>query len=120
MKLVGTTKAGRSTYEITLRVTDIDIEMIEDLAKCYCTRGTTEECRLIPIYDRWLDRIYNEFLKLWKEYDEDLYVEKSDNELDSDESSLRKEGNVPWLGKDLHTRTESALEDKSKFIHLGR
>lgn len=120
MKLIGTTKTGRSTYEVVLRVTDIEIEMLEDLADCYCTRGTTKECELKLVYQRWLEKTYHEFWKLWHKYDELKFIKEDNNELDSNESSLRKESNETWLGKDLHTRTESVLRDRSKYIHLGR
>ena len=59
-------------YQITLEVTDYDVEMFENLATAYCTIGTTPECEFKPKYQRWLKRAFRCFWKLWKRYDKYL------------------------------------------------
>lgn len=59
----------RGKYLITLKVTDNDIDMLEDLATGYCTLGTTPECVLKSKYSRWLKKTFRCFWKLWNKYD---------------------------------------------------
>jgi len=73
----------RAKYRITLEVTDVDIEKLEDLATCYtigcetgqntnkCESKTLEKCDIKPEYRTWLKKTYHEFWKLWKKHDED-------------------------------------------------
>ena len=57
-------------YRVTLLVTDIDIEMLEDLVTCYCTKETKIECELREEYIKWLKKTYRQFHKLWVKYDD--------------------------------------------------
>lgn len=58
-------------YRVVLLVTDIDIEMLEDLATCYCTKEAKPECEFKMEYHKWLKRTFRQFWKLWNKYDED-------------------------------------------------
>ena len=57
-------------YRVILEVTDIDIEMLEDLATCYCTKESKEKCELQEEYIKWLKKTYRQFHKLWTKYDD--------------------------------------------------
>lgn len=57
-------------YRVVLLVTDIDIEMLEDLATCYCTEEAKIECELKDEYVQWLKKTYRQFHKLWVKYDD--------------------------------------------------
>ena len=57
-------------YRVTLLVTDIDIEMLEDLATCYCTKEAKLECEFKDEYRQWLKKTYRQFHKLWMKYDD--------------------------------------------------
>ena len=57
-------------YRIVLEVTDIDIEMLEDLATVYCTREAKLECEFKDEYRQWLKKTYRQFHKLWVKYDD--------------------------------------------------
>ena len=57
-------------YRVVLLVTDIDIEMLEDLSTCYCTKEAKVECEFKDEYRQWLKKAYYQFHKLWARYDE--------------------------------------------------
>lgn len=61
----------RGKYLITLEVTDYDIDMLENLATCYCTKESPPppEYDLEPKYRKWLKRAFHCFWKLWNRYD---------------------------------------------------
>lgn len=60
----GGRKQGK--YLVTLECSDYDINMLEDLATCYCTINQDD---LEPKYDTWLRRVFKQFHKLWRKYD---------------------------------------------------
>ena len=76
MKLLGSKliqKARRkqhAKYRIVLLVTDTDIEMLEDLATCYCTKEAKIECEFKDEYRRWIKKTFYQFCKLWNKYDD--------------------------------------------------
>jgi hypothetical protein len=77
----------KGIYEITLQVSDYDIEMLEDLAITYAPfhhdifnskkfpyswikrKVGIEILEYKPQYQRWLLGVWHEFWKLWKHYD---------------------------------------------------
>ena len=71
---------GKGQYIIALKVTDADINMLEDLRDCYCVVGRApkgKECgqqydashELKPEYEKFLKETYHAFHTLWKLYD---------------------------------------------------
>ena len=72
---------SQGIYQITLEVTDHDINMMEDIATCYCTVGGPKdkiglptydkEHELKPEYSRWAKKhLFHSFWRLWKEHDD--------------------------------------------------
>lgn len=57
-------------YRMVLLVTDVDIDMLEDLATCYCTKAEKPECEFKDEYRQWLKKTFRQFHKLWVKYDE--------------------------------------------------
>ena len=57
-------------YRVVLLVTDIDIEMLEDLATCYCTKEPKLECEFKDEYRKWIKKTFHQFWKLWNKYDD--------------------------------------------------
>lgn len=64
-------------YRIVLEVTDIDIEILEDLATCYCTREAKSECEFKDEYMQWIKKAYRQFHKLWVKYDDECAYNKN-------------------------------------------
>jgi len=79
----------RGKYEITLEVTDYDIEMFEDLAMTYAPFEVVEEpdrknnfngiysANFNDKYLKWIHKVWHCFWKLWKLYDFDLTKKKN-------------------------------------------
>ena len=57
-------------YRVVLLVNDKDIEMLEDLSTCFCTKEAKPECEFMSEYKRWLKKTYRQFWKLWNKYED--------------------------------------------------
>lgn len=60
----------RGKYRVTLELSDNDIDMMEDLAYTYCTKGETPDCEFKEPYNRWTKKLYRAFHILWCRYDD--------------------------------------------------
>ena len=63
----------RGKYQLLLEVTDYDIEMLENLATVHICNNylkcQSDDCIKLK-YRVWLRRVYHEFWKLWRDYDD--------------------------------------------------
>lgn len=75
----------RGIYEITLRVTDYDMDMLEDFATTYAPFKWShkpkwylsdmdklmETCEYEERYAKWIINLWHNFYTLWRKYDRD-------------------------------------------------
>jgi len=60
----------RGIYQITLEVTDYDVEMFEDFAKVYVTKGMSDCCEIKDKYHNWMNKVWGCFWQVWRRHDD--------------------------------------------------
>jgi len=83
MKYIKSKKISKKKYELTLEVSDYDLEMIEDMATTYkpFQEYHNKKNKLdidfeLPLYyftdkyQKWLNKTWRTFWKLWHKHDE--------------------------------------------------
>lgn len=82
MKYIKSRKISKKKYELTIEVSDYDLEMLEDLATTYAPFKLYEDNQTNINYDfslldftekfgKWMMGMWKEFWKLWAKHDEE-------------------------------------------------
>ena len=78
MRILESNRISKNRYTIVINISDEDIEMFEDLAYVYVTKGRLVnnkkiydiEHELLPEYMKWCEKWYHELWKhTWRKYD---------------------------------------------------
>jgi len=82
MRYINSVKVSPKTYELTLEVSENDMEMLEDLATTYAPFKLYDEhrsefgfdfsdCDFNDKFGKWLMKTWRTFWMLWKTHDEE-------------------------------------------------
>ena len=69
-KRVKNNLCSTNRYILTIEMSDRDVEMFEDYATVYTTKGTSPECDTAEPYLSWIKKVWHEIWKnTWRKYD---------------------------------------------------